>query len=170
MEEEVFRFPNEYHGNAQEETISRLAALQAAQSYTIERVNKINGSIKDLYHRSEFNEKELIRHAGQCVLRDKVEEINSLLVATRSDSNKIKELNLEISQLNGKIATWDKTIAEQLAEKKENARWHRLLQPIILGFGTALLSTVLTLVLLHSTAFVKAGMSPSPPAATGVKK
>ncbi len=170
MEEEVFTFPEQYIGNPQEQIISRLAALQEGHKYVILRVNKINGSIKELYNRTENNEKDLIRHEGECVLRGKVEDITNLLSTTKTDSQKIADLNGEISGLNQKVADLNTTIAEQVAEKKEATRWKHMLQPIILGFGTAILTTILTLVLLHSSSFVKTEPTPlPPPAATGVK-
>jgi vacuolar-type H+-ATPase subunit I/STV1 len=162
MEEEVFTFPEHYVGNPQEQIISRLAALQEGHKYVILRVNKINGSIKDLYARTESNAADLIRHAGQCVLRGKVEEITNLLATTEEDSRKISNLNDEISSLNEKVASLNTTIAEQNAEKKEALRWKHMLQPIILGFGAAILTTILTLAMLHSSSFVKSDPSPPP--------
>jgi hypothetical protein len=166
MEEEVYTFPEQYTGNPQEQIISRLAALQEGHKYVILRLNKINGSVKDLYNRSEANEKNLIRHEGQCVLRGRVEEITYLLTTTKFDSQKIADLNCEISTLNQKVAGLNTTIAEQLAEKNEASRWKHMLQPLILGFGTAILTTILTLVLLHSSSFVKPEPAQAPPAQT----
>lgn len=160
MEDEVFTFPKEYPGNIQEQTIARLAALQEGQKYTIHRVNRINGSIRELYGRTETNEKDLIRHAGECPLRGRVEELNNLLTPTKADALRIAELNTKVSELEG-------TVKEQVTERKANARWVRGLQPILLGLGAALISTIITLMLLHSSAFVKADVQPQPqPAAT----
>jgi cell division protein FtsL len=160
MDETVYSFPKTYSGSPQEQIISRLAALQEGHKYSILRLEKINGSINDLYDRTEENEKEIIRHAGQCVLHGRVEEVSTLLATTKNDSTRIATLNEEIYGLNKKITELDKTIAEQLAEKKEAARWHRMLQPLILGFGAAILSTILTLMMLHSSYFVKSTLPP----------
>lgn len=150
-----FKFPEEYSGNIKDQLFSRLAALQAGQEYTILRVDKINGSIKELYNRSEHNEKELIRHAGACVLRGRVEEIMNLLASTKSYPQKVSELNVEIAELNTQIVNLDKKVVEQIAEKKESARWQRMVMPIIVGVFAALLTAVGTLMMINSKSFVR---------------
>ena len=154
--EEMFPFPKEYHGTAKDEIIARLITLQEAQNYLIVRVNKINGSIKELYLRTDQNKEELIRHAGSCPMRDRVEELNALFIPTRSDPEKI-------STLNEKVASLELVIKEQVSERKANGRWVRGLQPILLGVVAAILSTVATLALLHANSFIKDAPA-SPPA------
>ena len=154
--EEIFPVPKEYPGTAKDEIIARLISIQEAQNYLIVRVNKINGSIKELYLRTDQTKEELIRHAGTCPMRDRVEELNALFIPTRSDPEKI-------SALNDKVSSLELVIKEQVSERKANGRWVRGLQPIILGIVAALLSTVATLALLHSSNFIKES-SGAPPA------
>jgi hypothetical protein len=155
MEDAGFKFKSEYSGALEIQLIERLADLAAGQTYVIGRVDKINGSIKDLYVRSENLKSDLVGHIINCPLKGKVEQINTILIPTIGDIKRITDLNAEIAELHKKVASLELIITEQIAEKKNSEKWRHTLMPIILGIGAALLSTIITLTLIHAPLFVK---------------
>ena len=162
MEDAGFKFKSEYSGALEIQLIERLADLAAGQTYVIGRVDKINGSIKDLYLRSENLKSELVGHIINCPLKGKVEQINAILIPTIGDVKRITDLNAEISELHKKVAELEITIKEQSAAKKNSEKWIHTLQPILIGLGAALLSTILTLAMVHAPLFVKTEPTPQP--------
>lgn len=136
-------------GGIRDHIVTQLAKLVAGQEYGNQRLDKINGSVKDLYSRSEENEKNIIAHAGNCPLRGRIEEINTVLAVYETGPDKIEGLQFKITGL-------EKQIAERASSDRTTAKWWAALQPILLIVGGALISTLITLAFLHSSNIVRA--------------
>lgn len=117
-----------------EHVIQGLATLQAGVKGITERLDRVNGSIKELYLRTETNKNNLMEHAASCPLKDRVLDID-LLLATA--------VHPTTTEVNSKVTNLEMKVEKHLSERDTSAKWWKVLQPVIwAAAGTFLMLAV----------------------------
>lgn len=125
-----------------EDVIEGLATLKAGVGGINQRLDRVNGSIKELYLKSEQNKSSLMEHVANCPLKDKVTDLDILLSSASHPSA------LEVDQ---KVVALERKIEKHLVEKDTSAKWWKLLQPVI----WAAAGTFLMLLVQHADVIFK---------------
>ncbi len=150
MGEDETRSNSEIDRQFRENVIGGISELKSGQQNVLTRVEKINGSIKELYGRSEFNARELINHVGTCVLKERVSRIDLMLATIPSGH-----------EINAKIDNFEKSICEKVddlalqvtkqtvkkeAESSVKSKIWNIVQPLV----WVIAASFMTLVLMHA--------------------
>jgi hypothetical protein len=120
--------------------------LDVGQKHVIDHLAKLNGSVKELYLRTEQNKDEIRNHKIECPVKDKVQEFANALAAgnfpvpitVRQELEKIK---LEITT--------------QVAAKKDSEKWWGIIRPLIWVAVGLVLSAIGNLILLNADKITK---------------
>lgn len=147
----------DFPGSFREQVIQSLTVIRSGQVNLIERVTKINGSIKELYARTELNTRDLISHVGACPLKDRVNNIDVLLASHPNSHETAEKFDSFVKSINEKVDGLSKQISEvktvRVTEKDIKGRVWTALQPLIWVTGTAFL----TLILMHASTLLGGG-------------
>lgn len=120
-----------------EDVIKGLATLDAGVKGINQRLDRVNGSVKELYLKSEQNKAGLMDHVANCPLKDKIVDLDVLLATASHPS---------ASEVDQKLSVLEKKVEKHFVEKDTSAKWWKLLQPVI----WAAAGTFLMLVVQHA--------------------
>jgi hypothetical protein len=157
MDKLIQKDEDEFPGSFREKVIQGLTVLRTGQTNLIERVSKINGSIKELYNRTEENNKDLLEHIVSCPLKDKVSHIDMILAGHPSLKETSDKFDAFAKSINDKVDQLSLHIAEHTAVKTTEddfkTKMWTVVQPLVWIIGAA----ILTLILTHANQFLPVG-------------
>jgi hypothetical protein len=120
--------------------------LDVGQKHVIDHLAKLNGSVKELYFRTEQNKDEIRNHKIDCPVKEKIQEFSTSLASGNFPVPLTVRQELEKMQIE---------IRSQEVEKKNSEKWWGIIRPLIwIAVGLAL-STLGNLLLLHSDKLIK---------------